>query len=226
MKYISDLFSIQYNKNTVDISIFKKFVEIYEKELLDILRQFNVTNINIPIHIMNKKQLDEYVQANSISFKGSEIPSWLVGFSSSKIVCVIEPNTNNFNNIIKVALHESIHYILYTIYPNNSHTKLLDEGLATFFSKQNFSYCLQHIKEDYTNNTLKSISDLCTQDSNNFAKIKGYSYSYYVIDFLIQEFGIIKVLKWYANYDLFNSDIINLNIDEKFSKYITEKISN
>lgn len=225
MKYTNELFTIEYNDKNVSLDVLNKFVSIYESGLIDILKQLKISNTAVPLHLLTKNDLDNYVMKNSISYKNAQVPSWLVGFSSSKIVCLLEINDNNLNNMIKVALHESIHYILYNMYPISNRSKLLDEGLATYYSKQNYPYNLKQIKEDLKNNTLKDISDLSTQDSIKFANIKGYSYCYYVLDFLIQEFGTKKVLDWYKDISLFNDDIYKLNLNLKFTKYMLEKTS-
>ncbi len=225
MKYTNELFTIEYNDKNISLDCFKKFLDIYESQLIKILKQLEVKNITIPICFFSKNSLDDYVMKNSISYKNAPVPSWLVGFSSSKIVCLLEINDSNLNNMIKVALHESVHYILYNTYPTSNRSKLLDEGLATYYSKQNPSYNLKQIKEDFKNNILKNISDLSTQDSIKFANIKGYAYCYYVLDFLIQEFGIKKVLDWYKDISVFNEDIYKLNLNSKFTKYICKKTS-
>ena len=225
MKYIASLFTIEYNDKNVSLDVLNKFIESYKSELTNILEQLNIQNMTIPLHLFNKDALDNYVKLNSISYKNTHVPSWLVGFSSSETICLLEPNEANLDNMIKVALHESVHYILYNMYPNAKRSKLLDEGLATYYSKQNTAYDLKCIKEDYTNDNLKNISSLNTNDSIKFANIKGYSYCYYVIDFLMQNFGIEKIFKWYNNDTLFNENISKLNLDAKFTFYLHEKIN-
>lgn len=225
MQHINKLFTVEYNNQNISLDILDTFINVFENELKNIYDQFDIKNICVPLTLCNKQMLDEDVKANSVSYKNCDVPSWLVGFSSSKGVWLLEPNENNINNMIKVALHESIHYIMYNTYPTISRSKLLDEGLATYYSKQNYSYTLKQLKDDLTNNTLKKISDLSTQDSVQFAKIKGYTYCYYVIDFLIQNFGIKQILDWYKNTDSFNEDIYNLDLNTKFIKYLREKLS-
>lgn len=220
MEHIDAYFKIYYTN--IQPELLNNFIKIYSAELNKILSEFNITNIQIPLIFLSKQDLDSYVKTNSISYKDTDVPSWLVGFSSSEYVCLLELNESNFNNMIKVTLHESIHYILYNLFPNMYRCKLLDEGLATYFSKQNYNYTLKQIKVDYFKDNLKTISDLLTDSSVEFANIKGYSYCYYVIHFLLFNYELTTILKWYIDINLFKEDIKKLDLDEKFTSYIKD----
>lgn len=222
MVHIDTNFSLHYDENIIDIQTLNMFIKLYSSELKYILEKFQTCNYIIKLTLLDKPSLDTWVNKNSISYKGTSVPSWLVGFSSSEDVLIVCPNKENISNMVKVAIHESIHNILYNKYPNSNYSKLLDEGLATYFSKQKYNYYIKDIKADIALNQEKSLSKLNTSNTIEFQNMKGYSYCYFVIDFLLKNYDMPQILSWYRNIDLFRKDIIRLDLDFKFNKYLKD----
>lgn len=194
--------------------------KLYSK-YIDVSNKLNITGTTINIELMSKGNLDKYVLLNS---SYTLVPSWLVGFTSKESIHVLYPSKDNLNYIVQVTLHEIIHLMLYSLDVKSTPLKVLDEGIATYFSNQMSNEKFDKIVEDYTNNNLLKISDLLTYDSSEFAKIKGYSYSFFLIKFLYNNISLDKILEYFCKPNLFIADV---NIYENdFEKYLTNTIIN
>lgn len=186
---------------------------------LDVANKLNIRNTIIKIEFMSKKALDEYVILNS---NYTSVPKWLVGFTSKKCIHIIYPDSTNFYYILQVTLHEIIHLMLYSLNIKATPLKVLDEGMATYFSNQMSNEKFDKIVEDYTNNNLKKISDLFTYDSDEFAKLKGYSYSFFLVKFLFHRIELDKIIKYYCESYLFIDDI--KLYEDDFQNYLIDVI--
>lgn len=206
----------------IDSNLFNCFCSNVEKNFLDIETFFNIEHNQLELTLVSKNNLDNIVRSVSEQYKNKNVPYWLVGFSTFKKVWVTVPNTENVEELSKVALHELVHLISYKLDTQNKRLKLLDEGLAVFLSKQ---YDGKHYTpwiNSYFKNNLPHISDFCTYDGIEFANKKGYYYSYCIVDFLINSYGKYKVLEWLQNPNEFCKELTKL--DEVFEKYILNKI--
>ena len=67
--------------------------------------------------------------------------------------------------------------------------------------------------EIYHTKQIPSLALLSKYDSDVFCEVGGYSFSYTLIDFIIQKWGFKKVLALINNYDLFE-DIFGITMEE------------
>ena len=203
--------------------IINEFFSAFEKDFINIDNFFNTNYPQIPIYLVNKPQLDALVKKTSEQYTNCDIPKWLDGFSTSENIHILNPNSSNVIEMVKVALHETVHFIIYQMGLKQPPLKVLDEGLAVYLSQQNSKSAFNLIVNEYLTNNLKKLSDFCIRDSIKFAELKGYQYSYYIAEFLISTYTKNDYINWLKNPELFLKEIPNLDI--KFKKYIVEKIN-
>ena len=200
-----------------------EFFSIFEKRFIDINNFFDVKYQQIPIYLVSKFELDTFVKNTSIQYINCDVPKWLDGFSTSENIHILIPNSGNINEMVKVTLHEIVHFIIYQMGLEQPPLKVLDEGLAVYLSQQNSKNAFNLIVNEYLENNLKNLSDFCIYDSIKFAQLKGYQYSYYITEFLILNYTKNDYINWLKNPELFMKRLPNLNIE--FKNYIIEKIT-
>ena len=206
----------------IDEKIFNIFCDKILNEFYGIDAWFNVKYKNLILNIVSKENLDKVVKIMSEQYKNTEIPKWLVGFSTSEEVWVTIPNDDTIEELYKVALHELTHLISYKLDMTHRRLKLLDEGIAVYLAKQYEDKIYSVWIDAYLNNKLPQLKDFCIYDSLEFSKKKGYMFSYLIIDFLIKKYGKETFLKWLQNPKGFIDRIDEIN--ELYNKYIVEKI--
>lgn len=135
----------------------------------------------------------------------------------------VASHTSQFGNMVKVTIHELVHFLAYKIPHKEKRVKLLDEGIACFLAGQMSSKRFDSIKQDYFNNALHKISDFCIYNGNEFGKLNGYAYSYYIMDFLNEQFGKEKIIHWLK----YPEEFLNLapNIENEFRQFLISKIN-
>ncbi len=206
----------------IDENIFNIFCDKILNEFYEIDTWFNIEHEKLILNVVSKENLDIIVKNISEQYKNTEIPKWLVGFSSSEEVWIIIPNDETIEELYKVALHELTHLISYRLDMTNRRLKLLDEGLAVYLAKQYEDKIYSIWVDAYLNSKLPQLKDFCTYDGIEFSRKNGYMFSYLIIDFLIKEYGKETFLNWLQNPQNFMDRIDEIN--ELYNKYITEKI--
>ena len=206
----------------IEENLFNEFCTKFENEFKNINSFFNIKYKKLNINLLSRENFNSIVKAKSEQYKNIDIPSWLVGFSTFSEVFVIMPTIETLDELYKVALHETVHLISYQLDTSNKRIKLLDEGLAVFLSNQYEGKRFTPWVNAYLQNVLPKIIDFCTYDSIEFANKKGYQFSYYIIDFLINTYGKSQFLNWLQNPHIFLEKIDKININ--FETYIITKI--
>ena len=125
--------------------------------------------------------------------------------------------------MVKVTLHEIVHFIIYQMNLEQPPLKVLDEGLAVYLSHQNNKSAFNLIVNEYIKNNLKNLSDFCIYDSIKFAKLKGYQYSYYITEFLLLNYTKKDYINWLKNAELFMQRLSDFDVE--FKNYIVKKIA-
>lgn len=210
------------SKGNIDVFIFNSFCKYLKNEFSKINDFFEINSKKIKITLLEKRELDNVVKQKSRQYKKAEIPYWLVGFSTFEEVFVVTPTEKTFDELYKVALHEITHLISYKLDVSHNRLKLLDEGIAVFLSNQYAGKILTPWVNSYLRNNLPKVSDFCTYDSIEFAARKGYQYSHYIVEFLINTYGKNVFLDWLQNPCKFLQKVNE--IDLEFNAYIIQKI--
>lgn len=187
----------------------------------------NIESYTLIINIVSPEDFVTIVKAKSTQYKEIPIPNWLVGFSNIEECWIIEPNENNFDEMVKIALHELTHLMSYKLNTSKKRLKILDEGIAIFLSNQYEGKILTPWVNAYLNHNLPKMSFFCTYDSIEFTKQKGYQYAHLIIEYLINTYGKQKFLNWLQNPEKFIEELpkIDTNFENYIIKKITEKIS-
>jgi hypothetical protein len=184
---------------------------------LDVINTFFNVQTNIVLNIVDKETLDNIVGEVSTQFEKGNIPKWVDGFSTYDEIYIVTPNENTIDEIIQVATHEIVHLLSYKLDRSKKRLKLLDEGIAVYLSKQipDIAFTNRYFQSS------KLILDFCTYDTIEFAKLKGYQYSYFIVEFLLNKYGKEQFLYWIQNSDKFLENITQIEID--FNNYYEEK---
>ncbi len=224
MKKIINKVTFYYESSNIEESVLNDFFYIFKKDFSNINSFFDITcTPQIPIYIVTKTELDIFVKNTSSQYKNCDVPKWLDGFSTSKSIHILTPNSDNMNGMVKVALHETVHFIIYQMELEQPPLKVLDEGLAIYLSQQNTSKSFNLIVNEYLANQLKNLSDFCIYDTIKFAQLKGYQYSYYITEFLILNYSKNDYINWLKNPNNFLKRLPSLDI--KFRDHITKIIT-
>ncbi len=212
-----------YEDTSAESEIMDAFFSTVQNNLQSIEDFFGKGYPQVPIYLVNKLELDNFVKNTSMQYKNREVPRWLVGFTTSENIHILTPTLQKVNEMSKVALHEMVHFIIYKMGLEQPPLKVLDEGLAEYLSQKDNKNAFNVIAKEYLENNLKKLSDLCTQDSIKFAELKGYQYSYYVAEFLILNYGKTEYIEWLKNPNSFISRLSNM--EDEFEKYVIQKIT-
>jgi len=212
-----------YEPSCNEEKVLNDFLLMFEKNFIEINNFFNIQYPQIPIHLVNKPNLDIIVKKISTQYVNYDVPKWLDGFSTPENIYILIPNSKNIHEMVKVALHETIHFIIYQMELKQPPLKVLDEGLAIYLSQQNSKNAFNLIVNEYLKNDLKNLSDFCIYDSIKFAQLKGYQYSYYITEFLLLNYTKNDYINWLKNPDFFIQQLPNLNVE--FKNYIVKKIT-
>ena len=224
MKKIINKVTFYYDSSNIVESVLNEFFSIFKKDFSNINSFFDINcTPQIPIYIVTKTELDIFVKNTSSQYKNCDVPKWLDGFSTSKSIHILTPNSDNMNEMVKVALHETVHFIIYQIELKQPPLKVLDEGLAIYLSQQNTQKSFNLIVNEYLANQLKNLSDFCIYDTIKFAQLKGYQYSYYIAEFLILNYSKNDYINWLKNPNYFLKQLPILDI--KFRDHITKIIT-
>lgn len=124
--------------------------------------------------------------------------------------------------MIQITMHELVHLLTFKLDISVLPPKLLTEGIATYLSNQMNDAKFNKIVQDYTNNSLKKISDFIIYNGNEFANLNGYAYSYFVFSFLNKVYSKEKIMYYLKNPDRFINDVPNL--EQGFNEYIVQTI--
>ena len=212
-----------YELSNIKENIINNFFSIFERNFINVSNFFDLNYIEkIPIHIVTKTELDIFVKNTSSQYRNCDIPKWLDGFSTPKNIYILLPHLDNVEEMVKVALHETVHFIIYQMNLKQPPLKVLDEGLAIYLSQQNSKKAFNLIVNEYLSNKLRNLSDFCIYNSVEFAQLRGYQYSYYIAEFLILTYGKSIYISWLKNPDNFLNELPIFNV--AFKKYLTEKI--
>lgn len=209
-------------EQAIDMDIFNIVCKNINSNIKKFEDFFGVSCSKIEITFLTKERLDTVAKIETLQYKNSEVPKWVVGFSTSKKIYVILPTMENLEEISKVTLHEIVHLISYKLNNKQKRLKILDEGIAVFLSNQYAGKILTPWVNAYLNGDLPKVSDFCTSDGIIFAKLKGYQYCHMIIEFLLLTYGKENFLKWLQEPDSFMEMIEK--IDTEFYVYISKKI--
>lgn len=212
-----------YEPSCNEEKVLNEFFLMFQKKFIEINKFFNIQYSQIPIYLVNKSNLDIIVKKISTQYINCDVPKWLDGFSTSENIYILIPNSQNIHEMVKVALHEAIHFIIYQMKLKRPPLKVLDEGLAIYLSQQNSKNEFNLIVNEYLKNNLKNLSDFCIYDSIKFAQLKGYQYSYYITEFLLLNYTKNDYINWLKNPDFFIQQLPNLDV--AFKNYIVKKIT-
>lgn len=207
-----------YNSN----GVLDKFFEVFIEHSSKINTFFDNSIKKIPIYIVNKSGLENFAKSRSQQYKEMQVPKWLKGFTTSTEIHILLPDFENLNEMVKVSLHEIVHYYIYNMNLEQPPLKVLDEGLAEYLSQNNNKKAFNIIIKNFLENNLKKLSDFCIYDSLKFANSKGYQYSYYITEFLFLNYGKEQYIMWLKNPRIFEKELPKL--DNKFEIYIIKKI--
>lgn len=159
---------------TEDISadIFNNFSKKVISEFGRIYDWFNIEKCDpLKLTLVLKADLDKIVKIKSEQYKNDDVSSWLIGFSNFEEVWVVIPSEKTLDELCKVALHELTHLLSYKLNTANKRLKILDEGIAVYLSNQYEGNILTPWVNLYLKNSLPKVSDFCTYDGLEFAKI-------------------------------------------------------
>lgn len=215
---------IFYFSESADIAIIHKIIDKVVASFSTIENYFKVDFNLAEVTLHSKENFDEFVASHTSQFGNKDnIPSWLVGFSINEGVHIVVPAQDKIDYMVKVTIHELVHFLAYKIPHKEKRVKLLDEGIACFLAGQMSAKRFDSIKQDYFNNALHKISDFCIYNGNEFGKLNGYAYSYYMMDFLNEQFGKEKIIHWLK----YPEEFLNLvpNIENEFRQFLISKIN-
>lgn len=224
MEKIINKVTFYYEPLNNEESVLSNFFSIFERDFSNINTFFDIKcTPPIPIHIVTKTELDTFVKNTNSQYKNCDVPKWLEGFSTSKSIHILTPNSDNINEMAKVAIHETVHFIIYQMGLQQPPLKVLDEGLAIYLSQQNNKNAFNLIVNEYLANRLRNLSDFCIYDGMKFAQLKGYQYSYYIAEFLILNYTKNDYINWLKNPEYFLKQLPSFDI--KFREHITKIIT-
>lgn len=207
-----------------DIEIIHEIIDKVASSFSDVENYFKVDFNLAEVTLYSKENFDEFVAGTTSQFGNKDnIPSWLVGFSINQGVHIVVPTRDKIDYMVKVTTHELVHFLAYKVPHKEKRVKALDEGIACFLAGQMSAKRFESIKQDYSNNTLHKISDFCIYNGNEFGKLNGYAYSYFIMEFLNAQFGKEKIIHWLKHPDEF----LNLvpNIENEFREFLISKIN-
>lgn len=213
-----------YYEESADISIIHEIIYKVATKFNGVEDYFKVDFNLAEVTLHSKENFDEFVASTTSQFGNKDnIPSWLVGFSVNEGVHIVIPTRDKIDYMVKVTIHELVHFLAYKIPHKEKRVKLLDEGIACFLAGQMSDKRLESIKQDYFNNTLHKISDFCIYNGNEFGKLNGYAYSYFIMEFLNMQFGKEKILHWLK----YPEEFLNIvpSIENGFRQFLINKIN-
>lgn len=159
-------------KGIIENDIFEEFFKNFSNGFDAIDSFFEINYDKLKINLLSKEDLNKVVKEKSIQYKNTDVPSWIVGFSTFSEAYIKIPSKTTLDELSKVALHEATHLISYKLGTQNKRLKLLDEGLAVYLSNQYEGKRLSPWINIYLKGNLPKVSDFITYDSNEFASKK------------------------------------------------------
>lgn len=159
-----------------------------EADLNRIAAQLTITT-HPRVHLFVYDELPTLHEKYEVLY-GRKPAEWVVGTCEGNIILLVSPanpgEEHDFDSLVKVALHEMVH--IYNQQLNASMFMWIDEGLASFLSKQNpeeYGYVIEYHP---------TFEEMQTNDSSIFADAEGYALSYFYIAHLFDVFGWDAVL--------------------------------
>ncbi len=210
------------------------FEEDKEKlnDVFDILEQnYERILIAFDVQLSKKVKVEIYPSLNDyhLAVYGKKAKDWMVGHcdTKEKKLMMVSPNNpgneHNFNSVIKVAVHEFVHYI--TMYKTDDIFKLpnwLREGVAMYFAEQMNEDGKNNLRELINNNNIPRISQL---EGRVFPKRGGYLLSYTIIEYIVKNHGQKMLLKFIkepkAYKDVFSCTKKEFN--KRWQQYLIEE---
>ena len=155
---------------TIDKNVFDLFYDKLKVDYINVKDWFGTKYDSLSLTLVSKNNLNLIVQEKSEQYQNKHVPDWLVGFSNFEEVWVVIPTSETLNELVKVALHELIHLMSYSLGITYKRVKILDEGIAVFLSNQYKGKIYTPWVNAYLNKKLPKVSDLCTYDGIEFSE--------------------------------------------------------
>lgn len=168
------------------------------------------------LNVTTKGKLEIVIFANRENFiKKTGFPTWSGGGYSSKGI-ILPPNFNKL-----VAVHELTHVLINRINPDTP--RWLNEGIASYIAKD-LPVSTQDLKNAARLELIPPFSSYRIVDPTEFMNIKGYPFSYSMIDFIVSEYDWDRLLQLiHSPYDF--EGVFQMSGDEfwnSWKKYLED----
>ncbi|MEQ8555880.1 MAG: basic secretory protein-like protein [Cyclobacteriaceae bacterium] len=180
--------------DTPNFSIF--YESLKESTLTDIEKLLEETYVNInqvfdiddsiKTKIIVCRNVNDFQRRSFGLVKSIKLDDWVVGVAIKDLAVVASPESPgsiyNYETLLGVLSHEYVHTYLWRL---NPHINIwLNEGFAAYFSNQ---------KQEITGDP-PSFDDMSSNETNIFVKSNGYVYSYYYMEYLLNNYGRKEII--------------------------------
>lgn len=157
-------------------------------------------------------------------------PGWLVGiglYNELHMVSPLNPGSiHSYESLIKVVVHEFTHVATINLIGNNrSIPKWLYEGIGYYEAEQITDTLRKKIKDLVLKDEIPTFNELETMSYIKFGDTGGYNFSAIIVEFLIENYGLDKVISLIKQPENYKS-IFGLSKEELEKKWIKYVKSN
>ncbi len=184
-----------YYSNDSDI----KALDSLSKEL-----EASYTKITGDFKVNFSEKVRVYIYPDVTSFHKAighpEYPDWVVGTGGDNELGMVSPlnpgSAHTYQDLMKTVVHEFVHVVTRKVASGlGTKSKWLWEGLATYESKQYSTAVKDYLRTDISANNIPTLSEMEKAGNVGFGNIKGYEFSYTIIDFMVNKYGMDKIIE-------------------------------
>ena len=123
---------------------------------------------------------------------------WAVGAAVEDKIFITSPEnpdkSHSYEDMLEILSHEYVHTQIWKI--SKDVNIWLDEGLATYFAGQ---------KGNMTFSDVPSFEEINSNDINDFVNAEGYTFCYYYVEYLIDNYSKDEIIMLIKSNDYYNS---------------------
>lgn len=161
------------------------------------------------------------IKAYHVAINYPDAPDWVVGNSNGSELMMVSPlnpgSVHTYASLLQVIVHEFVHIAVSYARGDKSWTgfpRWLNEGYAQYEAGQINEHIRKSVESSLMGKTPPTWTQLDTVSVMEFGKMNGYAISVTIVDFLINTYGIDKLVSLIKEpenietiYDLSKNDL-------------------
>jgi len=141
------------------------------------------------------------IKSFHVAINYPDAPDWVVGSSNGDELMMVSPlnpgSIHTYKSLMQVIIHEFVHIAVSYARGDKGWTALprwLSEGYAQYEAGQINEHIRKTVKSSLTDKTPPTWAQLDTASVMEFGKMNGYGLSATIVEFLIETYGIDKLV--------------------------------